>query len=101
MTRDSASFDAALTRIRELFADHRQMPDALLYSVELEACTHNATRTAAAAGIPFVAACAEFGRAATESFPDDRLAAIRVGRTMIRWAATAYQAPSPLERASG
>ena len=86
-----APFDASLAPIREVFAHHGQMPSDLVRSRELEDRTRDASRVAMTAGLPFVAACAEFGRAAVESFPSDRLVAIRIGRAMTRWAADVYQ----------
>jgi len=86
-------FDVSLAPIREAFAQYSQTPSELVRSRELEDRTRQASRVAATAGMPFVAACAEFGRAAVESFPSDRLAAIRIGRAMTRWAAEVYQRP--------
>jgi hypothetical protein len=83
-------FDVALARIRALFAHHQQAPTVLTHSLELEDRTRDASRAAVGAGMPLVAACAEFGRAAAESFPTDRLVAIAIGRTMTRWAAEVY-----------
>ena len=83
-------FDSALGRIRAVFAQHSAAPSVLTHSLELEDCTRRASRAAVAERMPLVAACAEFGRAAAESFPTDRLAAIAIGRTMTRWAAEVY-----------
>ena len=83
-------FSAEIERIREVFAQYRHGPRVLVHSHELEERTRDASRAAAVVGMPFVATCAEFGRAATESFPGDRLAAIAVGRAMTRWAAQVY-----------
>ena len=91
MTQGTFSpFDASLALIREVFSRHAQAPTILTHSLELEDRTRDAARQAMAAGIPLVAACAEFGRASAESFPSDRLAAIAIGRTMTRWAAEVY-----------
>lgn len=92
-----APFDASLAPIREVFAQHRQTPSELVGSPELQCYTRDASRVAVTAGMPFVAACAEFGRAAAESFPSDRLVAIRIGRAMTRWAAEVYQRPSVVD----
>ena len=92
-----APFDASLAPIRDVFAQHRQTPSELVRSPELQDRTRDASRVAVTAGMPFVAACAEFGRAAVESFPSDRLAAIRIGRAMTRWAAEVYQRPSVVD----
>jgi hypothetical protein len=92
-----APFDASLAPIREVFAQHRQTPSELVGSPELQGYTRDASRVAVTAGMPFVAACAEFGRAAAESFPSDRLVAIRIGRAMTRWAAEVYQRPSVVD----
>jgi hypothetical protein len=86
-------FDAALARIREVFAHHLQTPSVLTHSLELEGRTRDASYAAVSAGMPLVAACAEFGRAAAESFPTDRLVAIAIARTMTRWAAEVYHPP--------
>jgi len=83
-------FDAQLARIRAVFAWHSDAPSVLTHSPELEDRTRDASRAAVAAEMPLAAACAEFGRAAAEAFPTDRLAAIAVGRTMTRWAAEVY-----------
>lgn len=94
-----APFDASLAPIREVFAHHQETPNELVRSPELEDRTRDASRVAVTAGMPFVAACAEFGRAAVECFPGDRLVAIRIGRAMTRWAADVYQRPSVVDTA--
>ena len=86
----SSPFDVALAQIRVLFAQHQDAPSVLTHSPELEDRTRDASRAATSVGMPMAGACAEFGRAATESFPADRLVAIAIGRTMTRWAAEVY-----------
>ena len=83
-------FDTGLARIRAIFARHSDAPTVLTHSLELEERTRDASRAALAAEMPLVAACAEFGRAAAEAFPTDRVLAIAIGRTMTRWAAEIY-----------
>lgn len=91
----SPRFDAALARVRDTFAFYQQFPSVLVHSLELEDRTRDAARAAFDQRMPFAAVCAEFGRAAAESFPQERLAAIAVARAMARWAAPVYhQAPS-------
>ena len=91
MTHDlDPLFLAEIERIREVFARYRHGPRVLIHSHELEDRSRDASRAATLVGMPLVATCAEFGRAATESFPNDRLAAIAVGRARTRWAAAIY-----------
>ena len=90
-------FDASLARIRAVFAQHSPAPSVLKHSLELEECTRDASRAAVAASMPLVAACAEFGRAAAESFPTDRLVAIAISRTMTRWASEEYHRKPAIE----
>ena len=101
MTQDvSSPFAAALVRVREVFSRYRQSPSVLLQSLELEDCTRAASRAAKLTGIPLVAASAEFGRAAAESFPTERIVGITIARTMTRWAAAEYHRAPVIDRAA-
>jgi len=84
------SYDTAFARLRDVFTLYQTSPGVLVNSLELGDRTRDASRAALAGGVPFVALCAEFGRVAAESLPHDRMAAIRVGRAMMRWAGPVY-----------
>jgi len=84
------TFHDALARLRDVFAFYHQSPTMAVRSLELEGCTRDAALAGLAAQVSFAAVCAELGRAAVESFPDDRLAALGLGRTMTWWAAQVY-----------
>ena len=85
------SFHDALSRLRDVFAFYHQTPTIAANAIEFEDCTYDAARAGLAARVSFAALCAELGRAATESFPQDPAAAIRVGQAMTRLAAQVYQ----------
>ena len=84
------TFHDALARLRDVFAFYHQSPAMAIHSLELEDCTRNAALAGLAARVSFAAVCAELGRAAVESFPHDRVAALGLGRTMTWWAAHVY-----------
>jgi hypothetical protein len=89
------AYPAALTRLSDVFTPYTAAPAVLVNSIELADGTRVAARAAAAAGVPFVALCADLGRVAIEALTSDRLAAIAVGRAMTRWAAGAYRPSAP------
>ena len=87
----SPSFPDAIARLRDMFAFYERSPTLATNALEFEDCTYDAARAALAARMPFAALCAELGRAATESFPQDPIAAIRIGQAMTRLAAHVYE----------
>ena len=87
----SPSFPDALARLRDVFAFYHQRPTIAANSLEFEDCTYDAARAARAARVSFPALCAELGRAATESFPQDPAAALRIRQAMTRLAAQVYE----------
>lgn len=84
------TFHDALGRLRNLFAIYHQSPGMAIHSLELEDRTRAAALAGLAARVSFAAVCAELGRVAVESFPNDQVAALGLGRTMTWWAAQAY-----------
>lgn len=85
------SFPLALARLRDVFAFYHRSPAIAASALEFEDCTYDAARAALAARVSFAALCAELGRAATDSFPEDPVAAIRIGQAMSRLAARVYE----------
>jgi hypothetical protein len=90
----SQPYLAALARLRATFAPYVASPAVLVRSLELKDKTRDTARAAFDAGVPFPALCAELGRVAVEALEHDRLAALAVGRAMVRWAAPVYGAPA-------
>lgn len=84
------TFHEALARLRDVFARYHQSPATAIHSLEFEESTRVAAYAGLEARVSFAAVCAELGRAAVDSFPNDRVAALGLGRTMTWWAAQVY-----------